>query len=423
MNILIIGSGGREHAFAWKISQSNLVDKLFIAPGNPGTAQHGINVKINLQDFNQLAAFVEEEKISMIVVGPEEPLVRGIYNFFKTHPTLSFVKVIGPSKEAAQLEGSKDFAKSFMLRNNIPTAAYRTFTKDTLYQGFQFLDTLKPPYVLKADGLASGKGVLILENVDEAKRELSLMLSENRFGEAGHKVVIEEFMKGIECSVFALTDGLHYKILPTAKDYKRIGEGDTGPNTGGMGAVSPVPFADATFMQKVEEQIIKPTIQGFNKEGLVYKGFVYFGLMNVNGNPKVVEYNCRMGDPETEAVLPRISSDLVALFSLLETNELNKGSIDIVPESCVTVVLASGGYPGQFVKNKVIHGIDSVKKSIVFHAGTTKEDNRLLTAGGRVMCVTALGKSKQDALSTAYNDIAQIQFDDMYYRHDIGLDI
>ncbi|MBW7936569.1 MAG: phosphoribosylamine--glycine ligase, partial [Flavobacteriales bacterium] len=326
-------------------------------------------------------------------------------------------------KEAAQLEGSKDFAKSFMLRNNIPTAAYRTFTKDTLYQGFQFLDTLKPPYVLKADGLAAGKGVLILENIDEAKRELSLMLSENRFGEAGHKVVIEEFMKGIECSVFALTDGLHYKILPTAKDYKRIGEGDTGPNTGGMGAVSPVPFADASFMQKVEEQIIKPTIQGFNKEGLVYKGFVYFGLMNVNDNPKVVEYNCRMGDPETEAVLPRISSDLVALFSLLETNELNKGSIDIVPESCVTVVLASGGYPGQFVKNKVIHGIDSVKKSIIFHAGTTKEDNRLLTAGGRVMCVTALGKSKQDALSTAYNDIAQIQFDDMYYRHDIGLDI
>lgn len=423
MNILIIGSGGREHAFAWKISQSNLIDKLFITPGNPGTAQHGINVKINLQDFNQLATFVEEEKISMIVVGPEEPLVRGIYNFFKTHPTLSFVKVIGPSKEAAQLEGSKDFAKSFMLRNNIPTAAYRTFTKDTLYQGFQFLDTLKPPYVLKADGLAAGKGVLILENIDEAKRELSLMLSENRFGEAGHKVVIEEFMKGVECSVFALTDGLHYKILPTAKDYKRIGEGDTGPNTGGMGAVSPVPFADASFMQKVEEQIIKPTIQGFNKEELVYKGFVYFGLMNVNGNPKVVEYNCRMGDPETEAVLPRISSDLVALFSLLETNELNKGSIDIVPESCVTVVLASGGYPGQFVKNKVIHGIDSVKKSIVFHAGTTKEDNRLLTAGGRVMCVTALGKSKQDALSTAYNDIAQIQFDDMYYRHDIGLDI
>ncbi|MCZ2442658.1 MAG: phosphoribosylamine--glycine ligase, partial [Flavobacteriales bacterium] len=358
MNILIIGSGGREHAFAWKINQSNLVDKLFIAPGNPGTAQHGINVKINLQDFNQLATFVEEERISMIVVGPEEPLVRGIYNFFKTHPTLSFVKVIGPSKEAAQLEGSKDFAKSFMLRNNIPTAAYRTFTKDTLYQGFQFLDTLKPPYVLKADGLAAGKGVLILENIDEAKRELSLMLSENRFGEAGHKVVIEEFMKGIECSVFALTDGLHYKILPTAKDYKRIGEGDTGPNTGGMGAVSPVPFADASFMQKVEEQIIKPTIQGFNKEGLVYKGFVYFGLMNVNDNPKVVEYNCRMGDPETEAVLPRISSDLVALFSLLETNELNKGSIDIVPESCVTVVLASGGYPGQFVKNKVIHGID-----------------------------------------------------------------
>lgn len=423
MNVLLIGSGGREHAFAWKISQSKLVDKFYIAPGNPGTEQHGINVKLDVLNFDEVAAFVKEHQISMIVVGPEEPLVRGIYDYFKNHSELSFVKVIGPSKAAAQLEGSKDFAKEFMMRHQIPTAAYQTFTKDTLYKGFQFLDTLKPPYVLKADGLAAGKGVLILDNVDDAKRELAVMLSEAKFGVAGNKVVIEEFMKGIECSIFVLTDGKHYKILPTAKDYKRVGEGDKGLNTGGMGAVSPVPFADDEFLKKVEERIVKPTVAGLEKEQIVYKGFIYVGLMNVNGEPKVVEYNCRMGDPETQAVFPRIKSDLIELFETLEPQTLNSKSLEIDPRTCVTVVMVSGGYPGNYQKNKVIHGLDEVKGSIVFHSGTRREDNRLLTSGGRVCCITSLADDMHEALQMSYQNIQRIHFDDCYYRRDIGFDL
>ena len=423
MNVLVLGSGGREHALSWKIAQSSLCEKLFIAPGNAGTAQLGENVNISPTDFESLKTFVIDNEIEMLVVGPEDPLVKGIYDFFKNDEVLSEVCVIGPSQEGAQLEGSKEYSKQFMQRHDIPTAAYDSFTKDSLNEGYDFLETLSPPYVLKADGLAAGKGVLIINDLEEAKRELKAMLADAKFGDASSKVVIEEYLDGIELSVFVLTDGNNYKILPSAKDYKRIGEGDTGLNTGGMGAISPVPFADKFFIERVEDRIIKPTIKGLQEEEIEYKGFIFIGLMNVNGDPKVIEYNVRMGDPETEVVIPRIKSDLLNLFKGISNGTFGEQDFYVDEDVATTVMLVSGGYPESYEKGKGISGLEEVENSIVFHAGTRKEEDKVLTNGGRVMAITSFGRSIEEALSKSFENAEKVKFDGKYYRKDIGFDL
>jgi phosphoribosylamine--glycine ligase len=423
MNVLVLGSGGREHALSWKIAQSSLCEKLFIAPGNAGTSEVGENVNISVTDFESIKTFVIENEIDMLVVGPEDPLVKGIYDFFQNDEVLSEVCVIGPSKEGAQLEGSKEYSKQFMQRHEIPTAAYDSFTKDSLNEGYDFLETLSPPYVLKADGLAAGKGVLIINDLEEAKRELKAMLADAKFGDASSKVVIEEFLDGIELSVFVLTDGKNYKILPSAKDYKCIGEGDTGLNTGGMGAISPVPFADKFFIERVEDRIIKPTIKGLQEEEIEYKGFIFIGLMNVNGDPKVIEYNVRMGDPETEVVIPRIKSDLLNLFKGISKGTFGEQDFYVDEDVATTVMLVSGGYPESYKKGKVIEGLENVENSIVFHAGTHQEADKVLTNGGRVMAITSFGRTIEDALGKSFDNAEKVQFDGKYYRKDIGFDL
>ncbi|GHC44577.1 phosphoribosylamine--glycine ligase [Ulvibacter litoralis] len=423
MNILILGSGGREHTFAYKIAQSKRCDALFVAPGNAGTATIATNVALSVTDFPAIEAFVVSNKIEMVVVGPEDPLVLGIADYFKASEALKNVHLIGPSKEGAALEGSKERAKEFMVAHKIPTAAYQSFTDETLAEGKQFLETLKPPYVLKADGLAAGKGVLILNDLAEAQQELENMLSHSKFGVASSKVVIEEFLDGIELSVFVLTDGKNYKVLPTAKDYKRIGEGDKGLNTGGMGAISPVPFADEVLMQKIEERIVKPTVNGLQKENIDYKGFVFIGLIKVGDEPLVIEYNVRMGDPETEVVLPRIESDLVELFEATSLQKLNEVSLKLDPRAATTVMLVSGGYPEAYEKGKEIKGIETIEDSIVFHAGTTEKEGKVVTNGGRVIAVTSLDVDYKKALKKSYKNIEKLSFDRMYYRTDIGFDL
>ncbi|MBL0103715.1 MAG: phosphoribosylamine--glycine ligase [Bacteroidetes bacterium] len=422
MNILLIGTGGREHALAWKLAQSAECDRLFIAQGNAGTALSGENVALDFKDFSAVKNFVIQNKISLVVVGPEEPLVIGLVDFFLSDEQLSKVAIVGPAKQGAALEGSKDFAKAFMQKHNIPTAAYQTFTKETLQDGIKFLGTLKAPYVLKADGLAAGKGVVIPETLEAAIAELTDMLSNERFGAASRKVVIEEFLPGIECSVFVLTDGVSYKILPEAKDYKRIGEKDTGLNTGGMGAVSPVPFADVAFMKKVEDRIIRPTVDGLNKEKIHYRGFIFIGLMSVNGEPYVIEYNVRMGDPETEVVVPRIKSDLVKVLHAAATQKLNTQSLEIDPRFAVTVMMVSGGYPGDYAKGKEIQ-IKKTSESLVFHAGTKNENGKLLTNGGRVLSITSFGETIEEAVGKSYEQIGSISFEGQYFRRDIGQDL
>ena len=423
MNILLLGSGGREHAFAWKMTQSALCTKLFVAPGNAGTAKIATNIAVNPNDFETIKQFVLENAIKMVVVGPEDPLVNGIYDFFKNDTQISHIPVIGPSKLGAQLEGSKEFAKEFLVKNNIPTAKYESFTSETVEKGYAFLETLSPPYVLKADGLAAGKGVVILNDLQEAKDELKAMLVDAKFGSASAKVVIEEFLDGIELSCFVLTDGENYKILPTAKDYKRIGEGDTGLNTGGMGAISPVPFADAALMQKIESQIVIPTIQGLKNDNIEYKGFVFIGLIKVGDNPFVIEYNVRMGDPETEVVIPRIKSDLVALFEAVASEKLIDFNLDIDSKTAATIVVVSGGYPEEFEKGKEIFGLDTKTESLIFHAGTKEENGKIVSNGGRVLAVTSFGDTFSTATKKSYQTTENLKFDKMNYRKDIGFDL
>ena len=423
MNVLILGSGGREHAFAWKIAKSSSCNNLFIAPGNAGTAEVGNNVEIGVNDFESIKKFVLSEGIEMVVVGPEDPLVNGIYDFFQEEEELQNISLIGPSKEGARLEGSKEFAKEFMIRHEIPTAKYKAFTKDNLEEGYTFLESLDAPYVLKADGLAAGKGVLILDNIQEAKDELKAMVADEKFGKASSTVVIEEFLSGIELSVFVLTDGDSYKILPSAKDYKRIGEGDTGLNTGGMGAISPVPFADRFYIEKVEREIVKPTVEGLKKDGITYKGFIFIGLINVKGQPKVIEYNVRMGDPETEVVIPRIKSDFLNLLKGIDDGTFSEKDLNINEQAATTVMLVSGGYPEAYEKGKEIKGVESVEESIVFHAGTKMENETLKTNGGRVIALTSFGENIENALTKSFESAEKISFKGKYYRKDIGFDL
>ena len=423
MNILLLGGGGREHAFAWKIAQSSLCKKLLIAPGNAGTNELGTNIDVGVTDFESIKKLVLNEEIDMLIVGPEDPLVKGIFDFFSEDEKLKHITVIGPSKKGAKLEGSKEFAKQFMQKYDIPTAKYEAFTKNNLEQGYAFLESLEAPYVLKADGLAAGKGVLILDNLDEAKKELKAMVADAKFGKASATVVVEEFLKGIELSVFVLTDGDSYKILPSAKDYKRIGEGDTGLNTGGMGAISPVPFADRFFIEKVETEIIKPTIQGLKEEGIIYHGFIFIGLIVSGNNAKVIEYNVRMGDPETEVVIPRIKSDLLHLFKGIEDGTFSEKDLHIDDDIATTIMLVSGGYPEKYEKGKEISGLEDVKGSIIFHAGSKRDGDTVLTNGGRVLAVTSFGKDIENALSKSFTNAETVKFEGKYYRKDIGFDL
>ena len=423
MNILILGSGGREHALAWKLNQSKKLKQLYVAPGNAGTAQIAKNIPISVNDFLEIKKFVLANEVEMVVVGPEDPLVNGIHDYFLDDAQLAEIPVIGPQKMAATLEGSKEFAKEFMMRHHIPTARYESFTAATVAEGFKFLETLSPPYVLKADGLAAGKGVVILNNLEEAKTELKAMLVDEKFGSASATVVIEEFLDGIELSVFVLTDGVNYKVLPTAKDYKRIGEGDTGLNTGGMGAISPVPFGDKALMDKIEQRIVKPTVEGLKKDKLPYKGFIFIGLIKVGDDPKVIEYNVRLGDPETEVVLPRIKNDLVELFQAVADGNLNTIDLEIDSRSATTVMTVSGGYPGSYEKAKEITGINTITDSLVFHAGTIVKDGKTVTNGGRVMAITSFGEDFKSALEISYKNVRKLSFEGMNYRKDIGFDL